>query len=140
MDLARKLRPSAMPRSARLGVPLVAIALAAAACGSSSSVTNTGSAGAGAGTGGSAASSSGSTASGVTIQTTSGSLGTFLTDGTGRSLYLFAPDTPTKSTCSGACASEWPPLTTKTSATAGMGATASDISTIMRSDGAKQVT
>jgi predicted lipoprotein with Yx(FWY)xxD motif len=64
-------------------------------------------------------------------------MGTYLTDGTGRTLYLFAADTAGKSNCSGACASFWPPL--KGSATAMSGAQASMLGTITRSDGSKQV-
>jgi predicted lipoprotein with Yx(FWY)xxD motif len=37
-------------------------------------------------------------------------LGTVLVDGTGRTLYVFAPDQAKKVTCTGACASVWPPL------------------------------
>jgi hypothetical protein len=44
------------------------------------------------------------------------------------------------STCSGACATAWPPLIAKAAPTAGTGATASDLATISRSDGTKQVT
>jgi hypothetical protein len=44
------------------------------------------------------------------------------------------------STCSGACATAWPPLIAKAAPTAGTGATASDLATISRSDGSKQVT
>jgi predicted lipoprotein with Yx(FWY)xxD motif len=64
----------------------------------------------------------------------------FLTDSSGRALYLWTPDTMTKSMCSGACATAWPPLTAKGAPTAGTGATASDLGTISRSDGTKQVT
>jgi predicted lipoprotein with Yx(FWY)xxD motif len=64
----------------------------------------------------------------------------FLTDSSGRSLYLWVPDTSTKSTCSGACATAWPPLTTTGAPAAGAGVTASDLGTISRSDGTKQVT
>ena len=39
-------------------------------------------------------------------------LGTVLVDGRGRTLYLFEKDKGTASTCYGACASVWPPLTT----------------------------
>jgi predicted lipoprotein with Yx(FWY)xxD motif len=44
-----------------------------------------------------------------------------------------------KSTCSGACATAWPPLTTTGAPTAGAGATASNLGTISRSDGTRQV-
>jgi hypothetical protein len=44
------------------------------------------------------------------------------------------------SNCNGACAGAWPPVTTTGAATATGGAKASDIGTITRSDGTKQVT
>lgn len=36
--------------------------------------------------------------------------GVYLTDGRGRALYLFTADTAGRSTCYGACAEAWPPL------------------------------
>jgi predicted lipoprotein with Yx(FWY)xxD motif len=72
------------------------------------------------------------------VQTSNGT--SFLTDSSGRSLYLWTPDTNTKSMCSGACATAWPPLTANGAPTAGPGATASDLGTISRPDGTKQVT
>ncbi|HEX3705965.1 MAG TPA: hypothetical protein VHV76_04980 [Mycobacteriales bacterium] len=36
--------------------------------------------------------------------------GTILTTSSGRSLYLFTDDTKGHSTCTGACATEWPPV------------------------------
>ena len=44
------------------------------------------------------------------VSTASTSLGTILVDSQGRALYLFKADQGTKSACSGACASAWPPL------------------------------
>ena len=38
------------------------------------------------------------------------SLGEILVDGDGMTLYLFANDPPDTSTCTGGCASTWPPL------------------------------
>ena len=73
------------------------------------------------------------------VMTKTGSAGTYLTDGSGKSLYLFAADTGGKSVCTGACAAAWPPLTTKGNPTAGSGATASMLTTITRSDGTTQV-
>src|SRR3954452_19194597 len=46
------------------------------------------------------------------VKTRHGSLGTFLVDGKGRTLYRFLKDKSRKSTCSGSCAIAWPPLTT----------------------------
>ena len=77
-------------------------------------------------------------ASTVDVRTSNGK--TFLTDSSGRSLYLWVPDTTTMSMCSGACATYWPPLTTNGAPTAGTGVTASDLGTISRSDGTNQVT
>ena len=67
-------------------------------------------------------------------------LGKILVDSKGRSVYLFEKDTGPKSTCSGGCATEWPPVTTTGKATAGSGLTASMVGTTTRSDGTKQVT
>jgi predicted lipoprotein with Yx(FWY)xxD motif len=74
------------------------------------------------------------------IGTASGSSGTYLTDSSGRALYLWVADSGDKSVCSGACAQAWPPLTTQGSPAAGGGVTAGDLGTIARSGGAKQVT
>lgn len=78
--------------------------------------------------------------SAVAIGTAKGSDGTYLTDSSGRALYLWTADSGGTSSCSGACASAWPPLTTKGAPTASGGVSASDLGTITRSDGTKQVT
>lgn len=75
----------------------------------------------------------------VTVQTRDGALGTYLTDASGQTLYMFASDTATASTCSGACATAWPPLTSKGKPVAGSGARADQLSTFTRSDGTTQV-
>src|SRR5450759_3726382 len=41
----------------------------------------------------------------------SASLGTFLAGANGQTLYTHAGDGPNSSTCTGACATAWPPLT-----------------------------
>jgi predicted lipoprotein with Yx(FWY)xxD motif len=74
------------------------------------------------------------------ITTASAPAGTFLTDGAGRAVYLWAKDTGNTSACTGACAGAWPPVTAAGTVTAGGGAKASDLSTITRSDGTKQLT
>jgi predicted lipoprotein with Yx(FWY)xxD motif len=53
-----------------------------------------------------------------------------LTNARGYTLYWFAPDTPTKSTCYGTCAVYWPPVTTRRPP-AGSGLTG-DLGTITR--------
>ncbi|HVT70524.1 MAG TPA: hypothetical protein VHF26_22450, partial [Trebonia sp.] len=70
----------------------------------------------------------------------SSSGGTFLTDGSGRAVYLWVKDTGGQSACSGACAGAWPPVTAAGAVTASGGAKASDLGTLTRSDGSKQVT
>lgn len=44
------------------------------------------------------------------VATRDTALGQILVDGQGRTLYLFAKDTGTASTCDGSCASYWPPV------------------------------
>jgi predicted lipoprotein with Yx(FWY)xxD motif len=126
-----------VPVSARLGIGLAA-ALLAAACGSTASTTRASTSPADAmppvGSPASAA------AGGTVITTASGAAGTFLTDGTGHTVYLWLGDSGGKSACSGACAGAWPPVTASGTVTASGGALASDLGTITRSDGSKQVT
>src|SRR3954447_3833193 len=74
------------------------------------------------------------------VSTASTSLGTVLVDSEGRTLYLFKADNGTKSACSGACASAWPPLRVSAKPTAGGRATASKLATTRRSDGKPQIT
>ena len=69
-----------------------------------------------------------------------GSLGAILVDSKARTVYLFEKDTGPKSTCSGACATEWPPVTTSGKPSAGPGVTAAMLGTTKRSDGTTQVT
>jgi predicted lipoprotein with Yx(FWY)xxD motif len=73
------------------------------------------------------------------LATSSNSLGTLLVDGKGRTLYMFAPDTPTASHCAGACAAAWPPAAGTAKPTAGSGVTKSKLTTIKRSDGTRQL-
>jgi predicted lipoprotein with Yx(FWY)xxD motif len=141
-----KKRFTGFQRGAGVAVPAVLIALAVAACGSSSKTTT--SAGTGSGSSPAPATTapsnpsptSGSSAAEVSLTTKNGSSGTYLTDSAGRTLYLFGPDTKTTSNCSGACATNWPPLTTPGKVTAGAGVNASAIATITRSGGLRQVT
>jgi hypothetical protein len=55
-------------------------------------------------------------------------------------VYLWVKDASGMSACTGACAGAWPPVTTTGTATASGSAKASDLGTITRSDGTKQVT
>jgi predicted lipoprotein with Yx(FWY)xxD motif len=133
-------------RRALLVVPAVAAGLAAlAACSSSSSSSSsapssapatsapatrapaTGSAAAGSG---SASGAAAATAEGLKTATIGGV--TVLTNAKGFTLYSFAPDTATKSACSGACATAWPPQAATATAK-------SPYTTIKRSDGTTQL-
>jgi len=67
-----------------------------------------------------------------------GELGTILVDSNGRTLYLFRSDSGSKSTCLGACAGTWPPLTATKPTVSGR-ASASLVGTSNRSDGKQQV-
>ncbi len=111
-------------------VAAMGVAVVAAACGSS-------------GESSSATSSMGSSSTpggAVAIGTANGPDGTYLTGADGRALYLWLGDVNGRSKCTGQCARQWPPLITTTSASASDGVQASDLGTITRSDGSKQVT
>jgi predicted lipoprotein with Yx(FWY)xxD motif len=75
----------------------------------------------------------------ATVETRQGPLGTHLADGKGRTLYRFLKDTGRKSTCTGVCAQNWPPLTTKEKPEAEGRAKQSRLSTKRRKDGRRQV-
>ena len=113
----------------RLVVAVAAPLLLLAACGGSGTYS---------GSGGSSSDSS-APAKSTTVETRSGALGTYLTDGSGRTLYLFVADHVGQSACSGACASAWPPLTSNGAPSASGAAKAGMLATISRSDGSKQV-
>jgi predicted lipoprotein with Yx(FWY)xxD motif len=131
-------------RPLALGVTAAATAALLAGCGSSSSSSST------------AASKPSSTASastpattttaaaakpGVAIETAHNKLGTILVAGPEKkTVYLFEADKGSKSTCSGDCADDWPPVTTDGAPTASGGALSGDLGTTTRSDGTKQVT
>jgi predicted lipoprotein with Yx(FWY)xxD motif len=67
-------------------------------------------------------------------------LGSFLVDSKGMTLYIFLKDSPNTSTCSGSCLQIWPALTTDGAPVAGEGVDASLLGTIQRDDGSTQVT
>jgi predicted lipoprotein with Yx(FWY)xxD motif len=77
---------------------------------------------------------------GATVTTARTKLGPTLVDAQGRTLYLFEKDKGTTSSCSGTCASVWPPLTTSAKAVAGGGVTAAELGSTKRADGKTEVT
>src|ERR1700757_1968676 len=135
-ELRMNFRKRKMPAVAA-AVVLTGALIAAGCGGSSSSPTSTASAA-------SATSSASSTAtnvaaSGAVVKVTHGSTGTFLTNGSGRALYLWVADANGKSNCSGACAQAWPPLTTTGKPTGSGDVSSAKLTTVTRSDGTKQV-
>jgi predicted lipoprotein with Yx(FWY)xxD motif len=128
--------------AAGVGGALGAAVLVAACSSAGSSSAGAAASGAptGSSTGSSSSSSSANASDATVIKTASSSAGTVLTNGSGRAVYLWVKDTGDMSNCNGACAGAWPPVTTTSSVTASGGAKASDLGTITRSDGAKQVT
>ena len=67
-------------------------------------------------------------------------LGRVLVDAHGKTLYIWAHDKTSKSTCNGACAQYWPPLVTKGRPQAIAGANSKLLGTSRRGDGRMQVT
>ena len=76
-------------------------------------------------------------AGGIILKTAKVGEVTVLTNAKGRTLYWFAPDTPSTSECTGSCAAYWPPVTGNPMA--GPGVTGR-LGTIKRPGGAKQAT
>jgi len=114
----------------------VALLVAACSTGSSGTAAAGSSSPAGASSSSAAAGGSGSTV----ITTVSSSAGTFLATSSGHAVYLWSKDGNGMSACTGACAGAWPPVTTTGQVTASGGAKSSDLGTITRPDGTKQVT
>ena len=120
------------PNRLRMLLALLAVAAAAAvlaAC-SSSGTSSSSAAGGGTSTGSPAAATTGS------LKTATIGGATVLTSASGFTLYSFAPDTSTTSTCNGTCAQTWPPVTGPTTASGVTGT----FGTIKRSDGSVQAT
>jgi predicted lipoprotein with Yx(FWY)xxD motif len=130
-------------RRALLVVPAAAAGLVALAACSSSSTSSSSTPASSSPTSsnapaGSSASASSGSASGAAAATAEGlktaSIGgvTVLTNAKGFALYSFAPDTATKSACSGACAAAWPPQAAPATVT-------SPYTSIKRPDGTTQL-
>jgi predicted lipoprotein with Yx(FWY)xxD motif len=81
-----------------------------------------------------------SSAAGPTVNAASSpGFGMVLTGPNGMTLYTHAGDSATTSTCTGGCATAWPPLATTFQPMAGTGVTG-QLGTLTRSDGTTQVT
>ena len=109
-------------------LPAIAATVAVLAACSSSGTSAAG--------GGSTSTSSPAAATASSLKTATIGGATVLTNAKGFTLYSFAPDTPTKSNCNGACAQNWPPVTGPATASGVTGT----FGTIKRSDGSVQAT
>lgn len=117
------IRTTRRPLAAAFAAVCVTCALAVASCGTASSAA-------------------GPPRYEVRATTISG-LGKILADGAGFTLYMYAPDHRGPSTCSGVCATSWPPVLLPsgvTRPTAGPGISAALLGTTRRANGALQVT
>jgi predicted lipoprotein with Yx(FWY)xxD motif len=122
---------------------LIAV-LAIAGCGSSSDSSSE-SGGAYGGGGSSTASTAKSppgAESGAAVLTVASApkVGAILVDAEGFTVYDFHKDKGTTSSCYGACAEGWPPVTSEGAPTSGEGAMSSKLGTTTRKDGTTQVT
>jgi predicted lipoprotein with Yx(FWY)xxD motif len=131
---------STRTRTAAAGALAITVAACVSACGSGSSYSS----------GSSSPASNKHVASKVSAPTAQatvvstrhdGKLGTILDAGARHmTVYLYTPDTGSSSTCTGACAAAWPPVTTHGAPTASGGASAGKLGTTTRTDGTTQVT
>lgn len=136
--------------AARAWIPAVAgmaaIALAVAGCGGSSGGQGGSPDGGGATPSTAAASApapaapAGNGSGAASIGLANSNLGRILVNSKGQTLYLFEADKGTASTCSGACATAWPPVITNGSPIAGAGVSGAKLGTTRRSDGTTEVT
>lgn len=81
-----------------------------------------------------------SSLTGETVAIGDSQYGTILTDGSGRTLYLFAKERSEQSRCYDACAQAWPPFLTEGEPKAGSAAREELLGISRRSDGETQVT
>jgi predicted lipoprotein with Yx(FWY)xxD motif len=124
-------------RNAMLAALLALCVAGVAACGGGNSSSSGGAYSQGGATKTTSAAGGGST---VTVKLSETKLGKILTDGKGRTLYLFEKDKGTKSSCFAACAAGWPPLTATGKPALAGGLATGKLATTSRGGGAPQVT
>jgi len=125
-----------------LGAVAAIVAVLVAGCGSSSNTTSTKAASAAtsapAQTTPTATSAAGT---GVVVVSKHDKQGVILAAGPKKlTVYMYEGDKGSSSSCTGECASVWPPVTSAGAATTGGSAVAADLGTTTRPDGTKQVT
>jgi predicted lipoprotein with Yx(FWY)xxD motif len=131
---------------------LAAVSIVAAGCGGSSKSTSNAGGYAPVGTSSTQSAATASTTSAsttpasstgtaVVVSTKHDKLGTILAAGSKHlTVYMFEGDKGASSSCTGACAKVWPPVTSSAAASARGAAVAADLGTVRRSDGTTQVT
>ena len=87
-----------------------------------------------------AASSPAASGGTIALRAISGIPGKALVDGQGRAMYLWEADKSGTSTCTGACATAWPPVTVTGTPQAGSGVSQAMLGTVKRADGTEQLT
>jgi predicted lipoprotein with Yx(FWY)xxD motif len=130
---------SPLPHRAPGAIALVGVALFVAACGSSSSSNSNSEKSASTGSATQSSSASSGLAKAVKLMTANGAGGTYLTNGSGRALYLWVADKHDSSTCMGGCAQAWPPLLAKAKPSVVGSVKSADLSLTKRPDGTMQV-
>jgi predicted lipoprotein with Yx(FWY)xxD motif len=105
-----------------MGLAVAAVALTAAGCSNGSG------------------SPSGSAPAAPTVSAQPTGLGTIIVDGRGRTVYDFANDKTSASTCIGACAANWPPVPAPASLPASLPGITGKLGTTIRTGGARQLT
>jgi predicted lipoprotein with Yx(FWY)xxD motif len=121
---------SAQTRLAMVGAAAAAAALLAA-CSSSSKSS---------GSGASPTSAAPAGAGGALVSVTSTPLGSILVDSAGKTIYLFAIDSPNHSACTATCLTYWPIVTAPTTIPASVPGVTAKLGSFTRPDGAKQLT
>jgi predicted lipoprotein with Yx(FWY)xxD motif len=111
---------------------VAAVALTAAGCSNGS--------GSSSGSGPAAPAAPTPTASGATVSAQPTSLGMIIVDGQGRTVYDFASDKTSASTCTGACAANWPFVPAPASLPASLPGVTGKLGTTIRTGGARQLT
>lgn len=131
-----------MTRPLALGATAAAALTLLAGCGSSSSSSSSSTPATTASQSTTASTSTtAATGPGVTVSSKHAKLGTILAAGPKHlTVYLWEADKGTKSSCEGACAKVWPPVTTAGMPTVTGAAVSADLGTTKRADGTEQVT
>ena len=138
MHVSTRTRPEITARPTHAGarrrrwafVPIAAATLAfAAACTAS-----------GASPAASTNSMSAPAATGAVVATATTGLGETLVDGNGHTVYRFANDTGSTSTCNGECANDWPPVAAPDNMPATAPGVTAQLGSTTRDDGSKQLT